>query len=568
MLLETRRSPVLFHGSRDGRVCRRRLAGAAGMRGQNARGTHCAKFPGALASALGAVWLFAAGAFGNAAPAAEPPCPYYAIRVVDDRTGRGVPLVELKTVNEISYWTDSNGLVAFHEPGLMDRQVFFYASSHGYEMPKDGFGFAGKSLHTSPGGSAELRIRRINIAERLYRVTGGGIYRDSVLAGRRAPLREPLLNAEVFGQDSVMAVPFAGKIHWFWGDTNRPKYPLGLFQTSGATSELPGQGGLDPAVGVDLEYFRAADGFSKAMCPTTAPGPVWVEGLLALPDDFGRRRLVARYMRMKSLGEMLEHGLIVFDESDKVFRKEKELDLNSAWRCPRGHPVGHVDGGVEYFLFPTPYATVRVRARWRDLMDPARYEAFTCAKPGAAWQNGKTQLDRDAAGKLVYAWKPNADPIDSRRERELLAAGKIRPDEAFFQPRDVDGGKTIELHGGSIAWNAHRRKWIMIALQQFGTSMLGEVWFLEADAPTGPWLRAKKVATHDKYSFYNPVHHPFFDQAGGRFIYFEGTYASTFSGNLHPTPRYNYNQIMYRLDLADPRLASPLEKTPVEKPKP
>ena len=38
-----------------------------------------------------------------------------------------------------------------------------------------------------------------------------------------------------------------------------------------------------------------------------------------------------------------------------------------------------------------------------------------------------------------------------------------------------------------------------------------------------------KVVTHDRYSFYNPVHHPFFDQAGGRIIYFEGTYATTFS---------------------------------------
>ncbi len=31
-------------------------------------------------------------------------------------------------------------------------------------------------------------------------------------------------------------------------------------------------------------------------------------------------------------------------------------------------------------------------------------------------------------------------------------------------------------------------------------------------------------------------------------------YVNTFSGNPHPTPYYEYNQIMYRLDLADPRL--------------
>ena len=41
-------------------------------------------------------------------------------------------------------------------------------------------------------------------------------------------------------------------------------------------------------------------------------------------------------------------------------------------------------------------------------------------------------------------------------------------------------------------------------------------------------------------------------------IYFEGTYASTFSGNPVRTPLYDYNQIMYRLDLDDPRLNLPV----------
>ena len=49
-----------------------------------------------------------------------------------------------------------------------------------------------------------------------------------------------------------------------------------------------------------------------------------------------------------------------------------------------------------------------------------------------------------------------------------------------------------------------------------------------------------------------------FDQDGGRIMYFEGTYTTTFSGNDDPTPRYDYNQVMYRLDLADHRLALPV----------
>ena len=49
----------------------------------------------------------------------------FRIHVVEEGTGRGVPLVELRTVNQIRYVTDSNGIVAFDEPGLFNRKVFF-----------------------------------------------------------------------------------------------------------------------------------------------------------------------------------------------------------------------------------------------------------------------------------------------------------------------------------------------------------------------------------------------------------------------------------------------------------
>src|SRR4051812_46749182 len=179
--------------------------------------------------------------------AADAPAPF-AIEVVDAQTKRGVPLIELRTVNEIRLVTDSNGLVAFAEPGLMGRKVFFHVRGHGYEFTKDGFGIRGKALDVVAGGSARIEVRRVNIAERLYRVTGAGIYRDSVILGRPVPIREPVLNAQVLGSDSVQGAVFRGQIRWFWGDTNRPGYPLGLFDTPTATSKLPGEGGLDPEV--------------------------------------------------------------------------------------------------------------------------------------------------------------------------------------------------------------------------------------------------------------------------------------------------------------------------------
>jgi len=78
---------------------------------------------------------------------------YFAIQVVDDQTGRGVPLIELRTVNEIRWQTDSAGWVSFNEPGLMNREVFFHVEGPGYEYPKDGDKFIWPKLYELYGGN-------------------------------------------------------------------------------------------------------------------------------------------------------------------------------------------------------------------------------------------------------------------------------------------------------------------------------------------------------------------------------------------------------------------------------
>ena len=142
-----------------------------------------------------------------------------------------------------------------------------------------------------------------------------------------------------------------------------------------------------------------------------------------------------------------------------------------------------------------------------------------------------------------------------------LGGKLLRREETPFQMRNIENGESIEVAGGSIAWNPLLKKWTFLFNQLGGDSNLGEVWFAVANSPEGPWRDARKVATHakkdDNNDFYNPMQHPEFSREGGRYIYFEGTYVNTFSGNPNPTPRYNYNNIMYRLDVTDPRLAFP-----------
>jgi hypothetical protein len=221
------------------------------------------------------------------------------------------------------------------------------------------------------------------------------------------------------------------------------------------------------------------------------------------------------------------------------------------------------DNGTEYQVFTAPYPALRVRADRASYLDLSSYEGYTCLKLGGRFANAtKAELDRGSDGKLVWTWKKNTPPVTPKQQAELVSAGKMQRVESPFRLQDVAGGKPVTMHNGSCAWNAYRKKYILIASELLGATVLGEVWYSEADRPEGPWAHARKIVTHankpgDAHDFYNPTQHAFLDREGGRYIYLEGTYVNTFSGNPHPTPYYEYNQIMYRLDLADPRLKLP-----------
>ena len=480
------------------------------------------------------------------------PADYFRINVVDADTGRGVPLVELKTTSEIKYITDSNGVVAIGDPEFLGQKVFFQVKSDGYEVPKDGFGYRGQGLDVRAGGSAEIKIKRTMIAQRLYRITGAGIYTDSVLTGAPVPIKHPIINGLVTGQDTVEAVPYRGKLFWLWGDTNRLAYPLGNFKTSSATSEMPGQGGLDPDKGVDLDYFVNAEGFSKEMIPLESSVPVWMGGLFTMNDETGRERLYGSYVKAVSDSKFSERGLAVYNDDKQVFEVARPFDTVLQ---PGGDPT-RIKAGGKTWLYFKPFE--RTLADTAHIMDSRQYQAYTPLVAGTKFDGAKTQLERDVQGNLIYGWKADTGAFAQGEIKSLIEAKLMKADEALPQFHDIETGAPIVAHGSSTYWNAYRGRWVQIFTQEFGTSALGEIWVAEADTPTGPWIYARKVLTHDKYTFYNPTQHPFFAKDNGRQIYFEGTYTTTYSGNENPTPRYNYNQIMYKLDFADARLDLPV----------
>ncbi len=485
---------------------------------------------------------------------------YFHIEVVDEETGRGVPVIELRTVNGILHVSDSAGNIAFYEPGLMKTEVFFHVSGHGYAVPEDGFGYRGVRLTPVAGKKSVVKIKRTNRAQRLYRITGAGIYRDTTLLGLQPPIRQPLLNGKVLGSDSVVNAIYRGKLYWFWGDTNRPGYPLGNFQVSGAVSALPNR--IDPEVGIDLNYFVDEKGFAKKMAPVPGTGPTWIFGSMVLNDRDGNERMLAKYEKIRPPLQAYERGLVLFNDEKQQFEPFVKFDLNAPL-YPSGQSLfvkaeSQKDVDQDYYYFANPFPLIRVRASMDAVQDPKNYEAFSYFKTGVEIpQNEKgvrqfsaDQLDRGKNGALIAKWRLNAFPISPATEISLLNKELITNDEAVTLLSETGSENKLRLASGSVAWNDYRKKWVMIAVQSWGSSMLGEIWFAESDSLEGPWESPTKIVTHGDYSFYNLRHHAYFDKDGGRIIYFEGTYTKMFSGTKVGTPRYDYNQIMYRIDLS------------------
>ncbi len=478
---------------------------------------------------------------------------YFAIRVVDQETRRGVPLVELRTVNDISFWTDSAGYVAFGEPSFFGKQVFFHVASHGYEHSADGFGYRGVRLSVEAGLEAVIQLRRTNVAERLYRVTGEGIYRDSVLLGKQTPIAAPLLNAGVLGSDSVLTAVYRKKIRWFWGDTNFANYPLGNFHVPGATSLPPSSGGLDPSVGVDLTYFPDDLGNAKPTCKMPGEGPTWIFGLTVVGADMdlksgtSHEAMLAGYAKIKPPLEVYERGVVRWDDASNEFIGATVFP-EDAQAYPMGHPVISEHDGIKHVYYCDPLPLVRVIASEQSILDPAAYEVYSCVASGTG--ASEMRLDRDDDGQLVWKWRRASPRMTRELEDRLVRDGKLHGDERVFRLATAGSDRRWTLHTASIAWSDYRDRWIMIGLEVGGeSSFLGEVYYSEADDLVGPWSPATKIVSHDGYTFYNPRLHPMFTSEDGRSVYFEGTYTKTFSKAAEATPRYDYNQVMYRLDL-------------------
>ena len=121
---------------------------------------------------------------------------------------------------------------------------------------------------------------------------------------------------QVTGSDSVQTSVYRGSLFWFWGDTNRPRYPLGNFNVPGATSRLPADGGLDPDKGVNLDYFTDDEGFARQTCKMPGDGPTWLDALITLRLENDKEALYGAYYKIRGSLTAYQRGLVHFDDMD------------------------------------------------------------------------------------------------------------------------------------------------------------------------------------------------------------------------------------------------------------
>ena len=473
---------------------------------------------------------------------------YFGITIVDEATGKGIPMVELKMTNALTFHSDNLGNIAFYEPELMGQELYFLISSPGYDYRKDVTGRQSVTLNAISGQDTLVKLRRTNIAERLYRITGAGRYVHSQRLKYPVPERSGLISG-VLGQDSNLGAIYKGRYFWVWGDTFLPNAYHGNFSVSAALSSFPENGGISPEKGLELEYFTDDRGWTKPMINLNAPGYVWFDWLMTLPDRDGELRLAAKYARVNAYFGNYERGIAVFNDEREVFEKSHEVNawINAAHKCD--HPFKGWVGKDSFYYLTSEFHFSRVTPTLDHVSNPLDYDHFTCLKEGESIQNDRPKIDRNAKGQIQYSWKRGTGAIDYAAQTELIKRGVITKEEGYLQPTDLISGQPVDVKRGSISWNPFRQRWILIA----GAT---DIWYSEADTPVGPWVYVQKVVSNDQF-LYNPVHHAFLDQEDGKRVFFQGTFTKFFSKEP-PIPRYDYNQLMYGLNLSNHRLKIPV----------
>jgi hypothetical protein len=333
--------------------------------------------------------------------------------------------------NYVSSYSDSGGNIAFYEPGF-EGDIFFNVYSDGYSLdpnqdhvemyntPYDSGIHLNVSYGENSGGGGIIYMVRHQLAKRLYRLTGSGLYADSYLSNQLSSIPQSIIDSnrvliddvKVLGQDTVMTVTFNNKVLWFFGDTtclcsarqnNCENY--GMY-TVGASSCLPsdlitGQSQNDdddadddnhdsPCISSQpppLKYFSSSEGGFLHVAPMATLPPLdqntWIAAVFTLPSSSSASSSQAKYANfMKNPGDgenagPTATGMVKWNPDSETFDFLSEFPdnhtfLNGAHTIQQLSPED--SGSASNYVYFN--SQIRVSGDEVSIMDPSQYEYY------------------------------------------------------------------------------------------------------------------------------------------------------------------------------------------------
>jgi hypothetical protein len=379
-----------------------------------------------------------------------------------------------------------------------------------------------------------------------------------------------------------MAIPFKDSVFWCFGDTECPAGPrdtdcqhYGRFTNCAISARSATNGSVAPS----LEYFVSSDARAPGgLAPDGRPdaallkiwnagrfphpkamlaGPqghiynqsTWIGSMTVTKDSAGNdENLFVTYVCPWSGPDKI-YGVAKWSETQQVFLPEpgaaaQQIRYSGAQVVQKLSPADERSG---FAYFASAFAMERVPASASSIVNSSEYEYFTpcgdgpngCKKKMSSETWGWRKSDLDGTGVGYFGAAAELTAVKDR----LLPR-----DAARMQVHDTAHpfGGSLLLSRGSVNWNAHRSRYVLIAEQAqpdntapLGPSRHGEIFYCESKAITGPWTTCTLIITHQQTgtSCYNPMQLAFLDERGGERIYIACTFTAMASSTSGKTDR-------------------------------
>lgn len=481
------------------------------------------------------------GAFLTATGTLPAPSQIFTLLVLDRKTNRALPGAQVITPHR-TYVTDSSGAAAIYETGVMNSHITVTLAADGYVTA------TGVPIDPTPGLTRQATIDpdASQIAIRLYRINGPGIFRDRVLLGQSSSQG---LNADMMSQDGPMTTIYQGRVYWTFGDTNHESAGHSNYRGSAAASSVPD----DPERWFPLTYVHQIDGREASIAPASEfdneGALAWPGGLASVPDAGGTERLYStfRIMNPRTGFDTLALGLGRYNDTTHIFERKLWFDLARPTQ-PGAHAF-KVTSGTQSFLY---YENLtRIAATEDGLLHPENYETFTPLRPDGT-------AEHDDTGRIRYRWRAQTAELSGDN---VTGSGASNRERLYGELRDArlepGAPHRVPIKASARDYNSFRKRYVeVITEDQPAFVPLDATWYTEADTPMGPWVYARRITGAGSRSIYNPTIAPLRKNDGAQ-LFFAAVYAAPYIPTP-PLPYYNYSVVMHMLDVSDLRTALPV----------